>query len=145
LGWNLEDFDEVCPEYKRKPKENPVDCTLFIIRSPQLLIEAKDFGNDPLIVDKYYPLVVSYSLKRREKRWPKGGDDERINSEMRPVPIQSVSYMVKPKGAISFPMEHTRQSRELLLVDSFVNSVASLFAVEQGAFSMTSDLQRRRF
>ena len=89
--------------------------------------------------------MLPYSLKRRETGWPKGGDDESIHSEMKPVPIQNVPYMVKPERTISFPMEHTQQRKEPLLVDSFVNNVASLFAVEQEPCSMTSDLQKRGF
>jgi len=89
--------------------------------------------------------VLSYFLGRRETRWQKGDDDENINLRMKPVQIQSVPYMVKPERATSFPMERTRQRRELLLVDSIVNNVGSLFAVEQEPFSMISDLQRRGF
>jgi len=89
--------------------------------------------------------MISFSPKRREKGWQKGDDDESINSEMKPVRIQNVPGMVKPERAILFPMEHTQQKREPLLVGSFVNNVASLFAVEQGPCSMTSDLQRRGF
>jgi hypothetical protein len=77
--------------------------------------------------------------------WPKGDDDESINLNMKPVQIHSVPYMVKPQRGTSFPMEHTRQSRGPLPVDSFVNNVASLFAVEQEPSSMTSGLQRRKF
>jgi hypothetical protein len=91
------------------------------------------------------PFVLSYFLRRRETGWPKGDDDESINSKMKLVQIQSVPYMVKPERATSFPMEHTRRKREPLLVGSFVNNVASLFAVEREPSSMTSDLQRRGF
>lgn len=77
--------------------------------------------------------------------WPKGGDEESINLKMKPVQIHSVPYMVKPQRVTSFPMGHIRQSRGPLLVDSFVNNVANLFAVEQEPSSMTSDLQRRKF
>jgi len=87
--------------------------------------------------------VLSYFPKRRETRWPKGEDDESINSKMKPVQIHSAPYMVKPQRVTSFPMEHIRQRRVPLLVDSFVNNVASLFAVGQEPFSMTSDPQKR--
>lgn len=77
--------------------------------------------------------------------WPKEDDDESINLKMKPVQIHSVPYMVKPERVTLFPMEHTQQRRGPLLVDSFVNNVANLFAVEQEPSSMTSDLQRRKF
>jgi hypothetical protein len=41
LGWDLEDPDEVSMEYKKKPKDNPVDYALSIQRSPCLFVEAK--------------------------------------------------------------------------------------------------------
>ncbi|MCJ7686723.1 MAG: type I restriction enzyme HsdR N-terminal domain-containing protein [Desulfobacteraceae bacterium] len=41
LGWDLEELDEVRLEYKKKPKDNPVDYALFIMRTPRLFIEAK--------------------------------------------------------------------------------------------------------
>ncbi len=44
LGWDLEEFDEVRREYKRKPQDNPVDYALFVLRSPRLFIEAKDLS-----------------------------------------------------------------------------------------------------
>ena len=46
LGWDLEELDEVCREYKRKSQDNPVDYALFIHRSPVLFVEAKSLkGN----------------------------------------------------------------------------------------------------
>jgi hypothetical protein len=46
LGWDIEELDEVCREYKRKPQDNPVDYALFIHRSPVLFVEAKSLkGN----------------------------------------------------------------------------------------------------
>ena len=77
--------------------------------------------------------------------WPKGDDHESISSRMKPAQIQSVAYMVKPERATSSPMERIRRGKDPLLVDSFVNNVANLFAVEREPFSMTSDLRRRRF
>ena len=41
LGWDLEELDEVRLEYRKKPKDNPVDYALFIMRTPRLFIEAK--------------------------------------------------------------------------------------------------------
>lgn len=43
LGWNLDDHDEFRSEYRHQPSSNPVDCALFLKRSPVLFIEAKAF------------------------------------------------------------------------------------------------------
>jgi len=41
LGWNLEELEEVCREFRRKPQDNPVDYAFFMLRSPCLFVEAK--------------------------------------------------------------------------------------------------------
>jgi len=46
LGWDLEDPDEVALEYRRKPKDSPVDYALFIQRTPCLFVEAKSLKAD---------------------------------------------------------------------------------------------------
>lgn len=46
LGWDLEDPDEVALEYRRKPKDSPVDYALFIERTPCLFVEAKSLKAD---------------------------------------------------------------------------------------------------
>ena len=46
LGWNLEDPDEVAMEYRKKPKDSPVDYALSIQRSPCLFVEAKPLKAD---------------------------------------------------------------------------------------------------
>lgn len=44
LGWNTEDVEEVAREYRSKKSDNPVDYALIVMRTPQLLIEAKALG-----------------------------------------------------------------------------------------------------
>lgn len=41
LGWDLGELEEVCREFKRKPKDNPVDYAFFLLRTPCLFVEAK--------------------------------------------------------------------------------------------------------
>ena len=46
MGWELQEIDEVRREYRRKPRDNPVDYTLFLNRTACLLIEAKSLEKD---------------------------------------------------------------------------------------------------
>jgi predicted type IV restriction endonuclease len=52
LGWDVEELDEVHREYKRKPKDKPVDYALFLNREPRLFIEAKALDEDLTNRDK---------------------------------------------------------------------------------------------
>jgi len=46
LGWNVGNLDEVCQEYKRQPRDKPVDYALFLLRTPKLFVEAKALGQN---------------------------------------------------------------------------------------------------
>lgn len=46
LGRDLEDLDEVRHEYRRKARDNPVDCALFLLGMPRLFVEAKALGEN---------------------------------------------------------------------------------------------------
>ena len=41
LGWDTTDLDQVLPEYRYKPKANPVDYAILLRREPCLFVEAK--------------------------------------------------------------------------------------------------------
>ena len=41
LGWEVHDPEEVHHEFKRKPRDLPVDYALMIQRTPVLIVEAK--------------------------------------------------------------------------------------------------------
>lgn len=60
LGWNLEELEEVCREYRRKPKDNPVDYALFMLRSPCLFVEAKALDKE-LHDRKWASQIISYA------------------------------------------------------------------------------------
>ncbi len=60
LGWDLEEFEEVSREYKRKPKDNPVDYAFFMFRSPCLFVEAKALEKD-LNDRKWISQIISYA------------------------------------------------------------------------------------
>jgi predicted type IV restriction endonuclease len=60
LGWELEDIDEVCQEYKYKPQANPVDYALFLDGAPCLFIEAKSLEKE-LGDFRWVSQVLSYA------------------------------------------------------------------------------------
>jgi hypothetical protein len=94
LGWNLEDLDEVCQEYKRRPKDNPVDYALFILRSPQLLIEAKDFGRD-LNDLKWISQTLGYAtVVGVEWCVLTNGDEYRIYNSHVAVPVEEKLFRI---------------------------------------------------
>lgn len=47
LGWDLQEIDEVCQQYRYKPQANPVDYALFLDRTPCLFVEAKSLEKEP--------------------------------------------------------------------------------------------------
>lgn len=60
LGWDPEELEEVCREYKRKPQDNPVDYALFLLRSPCLFVEAKALEKD-LQDRKWISQILGYA------------------------------------------------------------------------------------
>jgi hypothetical protein len=60
LGWDLGELEEVCREFKRKPKDNPVDYALFLLRTPCLFVEAKALDKD-LNDRKWISQILGYA------------------------------------------------------------------------------------
>jgi predicted type IV restriction endonuclease len=60
LGWDPEELEEVCREYKRKPQDNPVDYAFFLLRSPCLFVEAKALDKD-LQDRKWISQILGYA------------------------------------------------------------------------------------
>ena len=60
LGWDVEDLDEVRREFKRKPRDNPVDYAIFLMRTPRLFVEAKALGEN-LNDDKWAKQIMGYA------------------------------------------------------------------------------------
>lgn len=60
LEWDIEEWDEVCREYRRKPQDSPVDYALFMLRSPCLFVEAKALERD-LSDRKWISQVLGYA------------------------------------------------------------------------------------
>jgi hypothetical protein len=88
LGWDVEDFDEVSREYRRKPQENPVDYALFMLRSPRLLVEAKGLDKD-LNDSKWVSQVLGYAtVVGVEWCVLTNGDEYRLYNAHAPVDVE---------------------------------------------------------
>jgi len=46
LGWDTEDDEEVCREFRHNRRDKPVDYGLLAMRTPRLFVEAKAIGED---------------------------------------------------------------------------------------------------
>lgn len=86
LGWNIGELDEVCREYRRKPKDNPVDYALFLLRKECLFIEAKALEKD-INEDKWILQTLSYATAVGVE-WCvlTNGDEYRLYNSLAPVP-----------------------------------------------------------
>ena len=60
FGWAIHDPEEVHHEYKKKPKDKPVDYALKLLRNPVLFIEAKAIGGN-LSDHRWISQVLGYA------------------------------------------------------------------------------------
>ncbi len=87
LGWDLEELEEVCREYKRKPQDNPVDYAIFMLRSPCLFVEAKALDRE-LNDRKWISQILSYAtVVGVEWCVLTNGDEYRIYNSHAPVDV----------------------------------------------------------
>lgn len=88
LGWDMEDVDEVCREYKRKSQDNPVDYALFLLRAPRLFVEAKGIGGS-LADRKWISQTLSYAtVVGVEWCVLTNGDEYRLYNAHAPVDVE---------------------------------------------------------
>lgn len=113
LEWNLEELDEVCREYRRKPQDNPVDYALFMLRSPCLFVEAKALEKD-LTDRKWISQVLGYAtVVGVEWCVLTNGDEYRIYNSHATVDMEEKLFRVI---RVSDPTqeEHTLDTLDLL-------------------------------
>ena len=60
LGWDVGNLEEVSQEYKRRPKDKPVDYALFLLRTPKLFVEAKALGQS-MDAPKWANQIMGYA------------------------------------------------------------------------------------
>jgi hypothetical protein len=88
LGWDVEDLDEVRREFRRKSGDNPVDYTLFLLRTPRLFVEAKALGEN-LNDDRWARQIMSYaSVAGVEWVVLTDGNEYRIYNSHATVPVE---------------------------------------------------------
>jgi hypothetical protein len=62
LGWDTADPAEVLYEYRRTPKDNPVDFCLCVQRNPVLFVEAKSLGEN-LADRRWTTQIIGYAAQ----------------------------------------------------------------------------------
>ena len=88
LGWEVGNLEEVSQEYRKTPKDNPVDYALFLLRVPKLFVEAKALGHN-LDDHKWISQIVNYGNAAGVK-WTviTNGDEYRIYNACVDVPLE---------------------------------------------------------
>jgi hypothetical protein len=88
LGWDIEDIEEVSREYRRKSQDNPVDYALFMLRSPQLFVEAKGLEKD-LSDRRWISQILGYAtVVGVEWCILTNGDEYRLYNAHAPVDVE---------------------------------------------------------
>jgi len=88
LGWDVGDLEQVEQEYKRRPRDKPVDYALLVLRIPRLFVEAKALGQD-LSDRKWANQIMGYATVAGVE-WVviTNGDEYRIYNACVAVPVE---------------------------------------------------------
>ena len=88
LGWDVGDLEEVQQEYKRRPKDKPVDYALLLLRTPRLFVEAK--GLEQNLTDRKWANQIMGYATVAGVEWVviTNGDEYRIYNACAAVPIE---------------------------------------------------------
>ena len=88
LGWDVGDLEEVQQEYKRRPRDKPVDYALLVMRTPRLFVEAKALGQN-LEDRRWANQIMGYATVAGVK-WVviTNGDEYRVYNACAEVPVE---------------------------------------------------------
>jgi len=88
LGWDVGNLEEVQQEYKRRPRDKPVDYALLLLRTPRLFVEAKALGQD-LSDRKWANQIMGYATVAGVE-WVviTNGDEYRVYNACAAVPVE---------------------------------------------------------
>ncbi|MFH1265734.1 MAG: restriction endonuclease [Planctomycetota bacterium] len=94
LGWDVGDLEEVQQEYKRRPRDKPVDYALLVLRTPRLFVEAKALGQD-LSDRRWANQIMGYATVAGVE-WVviTDGNEYRIYNACAPVPVEEKLFRV---------------------------------------------------
>ncbi len=88
LGWDVGDLEQVQQEYRRRPRDKPVDYALMLLRTPRLFVEAKALGQN-LNDRRWANQIMGYaSVAGVEWVVLTNGNEYRIYNACAAVPIE---------------------------------------------------------
>lgn len=120
LGWDTTNPEEVHYEYRRRPKDNPVDFALMLQRTPCLFVEAKALGEN-LKDRRWTNQAISYSTQSGVG-WVvlTNGVEYHVYNAHAPVPLEGKLF--KRLSISDTPPEELVRDLSLLSKDDFVGN-----------------------
>ncbi len=107
LGWDVGNLDEVQQEYKRRPRDKPVDYALLLLRTPRLFVEAKALAQD-LNDRRWANQIMGYAMVAGVE-WVvlTNGDEYRIYNSHAAVPVEEKLFRTVRLTDEDSPTEET--------------------------------------
>jgi len=107
LGWDVGDLEEVQQEYKRRPRDKPVDYALLVLRTPRLFVEAKALGQN-LDDRRWANQIMGYATVAGVE-WVviTNGDEYRIYNACAAVPVEEKLFRTVAVTDPGSPVEET--------------------------------------
>lgn len=107
LGWDVGDLEEVQQEYRRRPKDKPVDYALFLLRTPCLFVEAKALGQN-LSDRRWANQIMGYATVAGVE-WVviTNGDEYHIYNALAHVPVEEKLFRSVRITDQNAPVEQT--------------------------------------
>jgi len=107
LGWDVGDLEEVRQEYKRRPRDKPVDYALLLLRTPRLFVEAKALGQN--LDDRRWALQIMGYATVAGVEWVviTNGDEYRIYNALAHVPMEEKLFRSVTITDDDAPVEET--------------------------------------
>jgi len=107
LGWDVGDLEEVRQEYKRRPRDKPVDYALLLLRTPRLFVEAKALGQN-LDDRRWAHQIMGYATVAGVE-WVviTDGDEYRIYNALAHVPVEEKLFRSIAVTDDDAPVEET--------------------------------------
>jgi hypothetical protein len=107
LGWDVGDLEEVQQEYKRRPRDKPVDYALLVLRTPRLFVEAKALGQK-LDDRKWANQIMGYATVAGVA-WVviTNGDEYRIYNACAAVPVEEKLFRTVTVTDPASPVDET--------------------------------------